>query len=849
MNYTMSNTSPIRAGGEQPSDKKLSTFAGVFTPSILTILGIILFLRLGYVTGSGGVATALVIVGLANVITVLTTQSLAAIATNLKVKGGGDYYLISRTLGVEFGGGIGLVLYLAQSVSVGFYCIGFAEAVSSIFNLGGFFSPQIVALLATGFIFILAWLGADWATRFQYVVMALLAAALLSFFLGGIPQWRLELFAANWAPPESPAPFWVIFAIFFPAVTGFTQGVSMSGDLKDPGKSLPTGTFMAVFLSIIIYLGVVVVFGGTVANDILVSDFQAIKQVSRYDFLIDAGVIAATLSSAMASFLGGPRILQSLSRDQIFPLLNPFEKGHGPHHNPRRAILLTGAIAVGIILAGQLNLVARVVSMFFLISYGLLNYATWYEAHTESPSFRPRFKWFNKYLSLLGCLICLGIIFAIDLKYGLTAMATLFAIHQYIRRKDISARWADSSRSHSMQVIRKEILGTYGEPEHDRDWRPHILVFTKDRDRRRLLLYFSGWIGGSTGLISAVTILTGDERETLKKRSIATRELYESIEETSFKIFPLVVHGPDIPTTLKILLQGYGVGPLKGNTFLCNWYGESMTTFPGLETMKFGHNLRLAYRAGYNLVVFHGDPHRTEHFFDGEKKKRTIDVWWSDNSSSRLMLLFAYLMTRNPLWRSATLRLLSIADNLRLEEDLAELELLLDEARIEAVPTVVPDILPETVIRFSAGSDLVFLPFKISRSMLTDIHGYSLERVLTRLPPTALVMAAKDIELAAEPEDGMAGRLAEALDRVQELEKRLARAAAAQDKDDKLCAELLKALEEASSHNGDDAAELAKQLEAARQRAEKSFRKTAKERARLDDARKTVKQLYTEANT
>ena len=379
----------------------LGTFSGVFTPSILTILGIILFLRLGYVTGSAGIGRALIIIAIANLISVLTSQSLAAIATNLRVKGGGDYYLISRTLGQQFGGAIGMVLYLAQSVSVAFYCIGFAEALSTMIPSYPMVTTRVIAAVAIGLLFILSWMGADWATRFQYVVMGLLIAALFSFFWGGMAQWNSEMLLSNWAAPADGPPFWVIFGIFFPAVTGFTQGVSMSGDLKDPGKSLPLGTFLAVGISIAVYFSVALIFAGVLPNSVMISDYQSIKQVARFGVLIDAGVIAATLSSAMASFLGGPRILQSLSADRIFPFLTPFAKGVGPSSNPRRAVLLTLAIALSTIGLGQLNLVARVVSMFFLISYGLLNYATYYEARAASPSFRPRFRWFNKYLSLL----------------------------------------------------------------------------------------------------------------------------------------------------------------------------------------------------------------------------------------------------------------------------------------------------------------------------------------------------------------------------------------------------------------------------------------------------------------
>ena len=323
----------------------MGTFAGVFTPSILTILGIILFLRLGYVVGSAGLGRALIIITLANVISILTSISISAIATNIKVKGGGDYYLISRTLGPEFGGAIGMVLFLAQSVSIAFYCIGFGEAMTVLLPQSIFTTSRIIAIFAVSLLFIFAWLGADWATRFQYVVMALLVAALFSFFAGGLVRWEMATLVQNWTAPSQGPEFWLIFAIFFPAVTGFTQGVSMSGDLKNPGKSLPMGTFMAVGISILVYFGAALVFAGVLSNEILLKDYGSMKRVARFSVLINAGVVAATPSSAMASFLGAPRILQSLAKDRIFPFLLPFAKGSGPTHNPRRGVILSAAIA------------------------------------------------------------------------------------------------------------------------------------------------------------------------------------------------------------------------------------------------------------------------------------------------------------------------------------------------------------------------------------------------------------------------------------------------------------------------------------------------------------------------
>ncbi|MCK5011937.1 MAG: amino acid permease, partial [Deltaproteobacteria bacterium] len=586
------------------STGSLGTFGGVFTPSILTILGIILFLRLGYVVGSAGLMRALVIIGLANGISVLTSISLSAIATNLKVKSGGDYYLISRTLGLEFGGAIGIVLFLAQSVSIAFYCIGFGEAISVLVPDGSRWLPQIIAALAVSFLFIFAWLGADWATRFQYVVMSLLIVALISFFAGGFSKWDSALLAQNWVTPSGGPPFWVLFAIFFPAVTGFTQGVSMSGDLKDPGKSLPLGTFLAVGISIIVYFGVAIVFAGVLPGEIMRGDYGAMKKVSHFPFLINAGVIAATLSSALASFLGAPRILQSLASDRIFPFLLPFAKGFGPTGNPRWGVILSAGIAFTTIGLGNLNLVASVVTMFFLISYGLLNYATFYEARSASPSFRPRFRWFDLRLSLLGFLACLGVMLAIDVAAGVVAVSVLFAIYQYIQRTAGPARWADSSRSYHLQRVREHLLSAAEEQEHPRDWRPQLLAFSNDSHRRKQLLVFASWIQGGSGTTTAVRILEGEGVKMLKAQAEAETELRADIEKHGVEAFSLVLFAPTLQVGLQTLVQGFGIGPLKANTILLNWFEHLPKGIFGLlQESAYAHNLKVAFRLGCNIVV------------------------------------------------------------------------------------------------------------------------------------------------------------------------------------------------------------------------------------------------------
>jgi amino acid transporter len=743
----------------------------VFTPSILTILGIILFRRLGYVVGNGGLEHALIIIGLSSALSVLTSVSLAAIATNLKVKGGGVYYVISRTLGVEFGGAIGIVLVVAQSVSIAFYCIGFGEAVAAMLPEGGRALPQVIAGLAVAFLFVFAWLGVDWATRFQYVVMSVLAAALVSFFAGGLMRWDGAVLARNWAAPDAAPNFWILFAIFFPAVTGFTQGVNLSGDLREPGKSITLGTFMAVGVSTVVYVAAAVVFAAATPGAMLMQDYEVMRHVARVDWLIDAGVIAATLSSAIASFLGAPRILQSIAQDRVFPLLFPFAQGAGPAGNPRRGVLLSAGIAFATIGLGNLNLIAPVVSMFFLISYGLLNYATFYEARAASPSFRPRFRWFDARLSLLGAVGCLAAMLAIDLAASAVAIAVLFAIYQYLQRTAGPARWADSRRSYHFQRVREHLLAMEAEPEHPRDWRPRLLVFSKDPRRRERLLRFYTWAEGGSGVTTVVRILEGGGERMRQLRAEAEAELRADIAEHDQKAFALVVATPEFFTGAQTLMQSFGIGPIRANTVLLNWLEQIPEAEDSSGERRYGRYLRAAFRLGCNVVVLDAKDDEWAAIEVLPSEDRTIDVWWWGNATSRLMLLLAYLMTRTEEWSEAKIRVLAPASKQNSERVLEGLRQTLEEVRITAEPEVVTEISADGVVGRSADAALVFLPLRLRGDQPTDPFGGRLEDLFSRLPVVASVLAAEDIALDVEPEEGKAGEIAAALDAVGDAEK------------------------------------------------------------------------------
>lgn len=818
---------------QKESKGTLGTFGGVFTPSVLTILGLILFLRLGYVVGNAGLFRALLIIAIANLISVLTTVSLSAIATNLKVKGGGDYYLISRTLGPEFGGALGCVLFLAQSVSIAFYLIGFGEAVAAMVPDAAEHLPQLIAAGAAVVLFVFAWLGADWATRLQYVIMGILLLSLASFFAGGLGLWNTETLVENWSSRSEGFSFWIFFAIFFPAVTGFTQGVSMSGDLKDPGRSLPRGTFLAVGLSIVVYFCAAVVFAAGLPGGELRTDYGAMRRLARFGWLIDAGVIAATISSAMASFLGAPRILQSLARDRLFRILNPFAKGAGPTENPRRGVLLSAVIAFAVIALGDLNVVAPVVSMFFLISYGLLNYATYFEAVAASPSFRPRFKFFHRRLSLAGSLLCLAVMVAIDWKASLVAVAILSAIYQFLKRTAGPSRWADSTRSYHFQRLRHHLFALSDEPEHPRDWRPQLLVFSREEKRRGQLLRFSHWLEGGSGLSTAVRILEGEGAKMVKLRDECQDELRRHVKESGVKAFNLVVTAPEMITGAKVLLQSHGIGAVRANTIVLNWMEQRL--FYKEEERRYGENLAAALRQGCNVVILDAEYDEWAALQEVPREERVIDVWWWDDATSRLMLLLAYLVTRNDEWSDAKIRVLFASADESPDAALEKMKQTLDDARIDAEPVVLPELNPAVVSENSRQASLVFLPLRLRNYQPMDPFGGDPHELFTRLPVVALVLAAGDVELDAAPEEGEAGETAAKHDAAEDAKKKAEKA----EKEAEKAARAADTLEEkAGAVEEDEEKKVQLETEAAqaKEEAEKAARKAAKAKAKADDA-------------
>ena len=346
----------------------LGTFGGVYTPSILTILGVIMYLRFGWVVGNVGLFGTFIIVTLSNSITFLTALSVCAIATDRVVRAGGAYYMISRSLGIETGGAVGIPLYFAQALSVSLYTLGFAESVVRIFPHWQNYTVAIAFVVTVG-VGILAFTSAQIAIKTQYFIMFAIALSLVSFFFGQpVEETQIEYWNS------SGEPFWAVFAVFFPAVTGIMAGVNMSGDLKDPTTALPRGTLAAVITGYIIYMIIPFFLALRADSASLIEQPFIMAQMSAWSGAIALGVWGATLSSAIGSILGAPRILQALTRDDIFPRsLNFLAQGSGQDDEPRIGTAVTLVVSILGVCLGDLNIIAPVLTMFFLTTYLVLN--------------------------------------------------------------------------------------------------------------------------------------------------------------------------------------------------------------------------------------------------------------------------------------------------------------------------------------------------------------------------------------------------------------------------------------------------------------------------------------------
>ena len=693
--------------GKAKTANQFGTFGGVFTPCVLTILGVIMFLRYGSVVGQAGLIGVIIILVISKVITLLTALSLSAIATNTEVKGGGAYFLISRSLGAEFGGAIGTVFFLAQAISVSMYVLGFAEAFCSSIDGVDRSYQMLVATITNLVVFACVFVGAGWTIKVQYFILAILVASLVSFGMGAIDAFDIEFVRQNTKPNylEGQSLF-TMFALFFPAVTGIMAGANMSGDLKDPAKSIPFGTLAAIVVTAIIYGAMAILLAGSASHESLVdSDSLVVGSVSRWPVLITAGVFAATLSSALGSMMGAPRILQAFAKDKIFGFIDVYAQGSGQSQEPRRAIIITFVISQICILTADLDTIAPLITMFFMVTYGLLNLATFFESITQNPSYRPRFRWSHWSTSLLGAVGCLAVMFLIDWRWAFVSIACLWGLHSYIRATKIQAKFGDMQGGLAFKRVRANLLKLEEQLYHPKNWRPSVLALTAGYNKERLSRY-GYWFTSGHGILLIGQVIQGEIQEQLERHNNQERLLHEYIRERNLEGFPAVVVAPSVTDGIESLVMCVGLGELRPNTILLGW-PRSIST-----AESFGGMLRAIDFLNRSILI--------ARFVDQQADEDvsvaptgTIDVWWRGKANGELMVLLAHMLTQNEAWKNHKIRLLRVIENeAGLEEVRHHLVNLAEKARIKARCEIVVSNNPlQAIEETSSEAALVLMGF------------------------------------------------------------------------------------------------------------------------------------------
>ena len=761
---------PPHGGGT--GQARFGLFGGVFTPCVLTILGVIMFMRTGFVLGNAGLWLTLVILGVSKLITTLTTLSLSAITSNLKMSGGGVYFMISRVLGPDFGGSIGITLYFAQAVGVAFYVIGFTEALFSVADpmlasihlfgqngvqlAGALHLPQALSTVAVMGLFLLTFKGADLALKAQYVVLAVLIAAVASFIVGGVLHFDAATFEAAKKPQfTGNMGFWAAFALFFPAATGVTAGANMSGDLKNPEKHIPWGTLLAIAFTLAVYLAQILLTAGahvSLADDLSPRDslkrdsFQALQAMSVFAPLVIFGVFAATISSALGSLLQAPRILQAMGQDRLMGVMVFFGHGSGDTNEPRRATALTFAVAVGVIWAGDLNAVAEVISMFFLIAYGMINLSAFVESRGGNPSFRPKFRFFHWGVGLAGTIGCVVAMLKINDTYAIIAAAITALLYFYLRNRDIETSYGDAKRGYIFQRTRDNLLYLEQSKPHPKNWRPILVAVTDNPARDAQLVRVGAWIESHRGLYAVAQIAHRpgeDLAAKLRFRDDRREDIRRQLEAEQIVAFPEALVAEDFDTGLADFLQSYSLGGLRPNTVIIR---RPPTEEEGARE-RFLRSIDVLSAFDLNLLVLKpGD-------FALHKKHRVVDLWWRGQKNGSLMALFAYLITQDRVWSNATIRFLRVVKSATEEHDARRaMSSLRDRARIKAKIEIVQsqDAPLDVIAQASGGSaDLVLMGMIATSGREARRSLDAVAPILDRLPTTLLVWSNGEADVFA----------------------------------------------------------------------------------------------------
>lgn len=625
--------------------KKYRTFEGVFTPSILTILGVIMYMRLGWVVGNAGLFGAIIIIIIAHVIAVTTGLSISSVASDKKIGAGGIYYVLSRSMGIPFGGSIGIALYVGTAFSIALYLVGFAESLNGYFGFGMTINDiRLTGTIALISLTVLALISTSLALKAQFFILAAIAISLISIFLGTTeyaPE-TVHLFS-----DEGSVPLEVVFAVFFPAVTGFTAGIAMSGDLKNSKKSIPLGTLSAIGVGLVIYLGLAIFIAFSVNTEVLKTDYNFLMKMALFTPAVVAGIWGATLSSALGGILGGPRILQAMSIDKVTPKI--FGKGRGKNDEPVNALFMVFIIAEAGILIGELDVIARVVSMFYLTAYGFINISYFLESWAN-PDFQPSFK-IKRWIGLLGFIACFTVMFKLDMLAMIGAFAIVAILYFSLQRKEVKLQSNDVWRSVWENVVNKGLKKIDAQVQDENsNWNPNIILFSGASKHQSYLLELCKTISGRTGIVTNFKLILDPKNTKPLKR---TEQVIRDDTFTDLGIFARQVKVDNIYTGIINIATTFGFSGVEPNSIMMGWP-------KGLENSEeYSQMTQTLLYLDYNLLYLDFD--RLRKFGN----HHTVDFWWreTDSKNAEMMLNIARFIIASPKWNNTKIRVLFVNNN------------------------------------------------------------------------------------------------------------------------------------------------------------------------------------------
>lgn len=652
-------------------DSKFGTFGGVYTPSLLTILGVIMYLRLPMIVGSSEMVTSLGLILAAHVVSVCTGLSIASIATDRNVGAGGPYYIVSRSLGLPIGGTLGLALFLGLCFSISLYVIGFSESFLSTIGADPT-NPTALRICGTATVVLLTiitFISTSLAIKTQYLILAAIGISLFAIFTGS-PD-RLPVLEITDAQRAAPLPdTFVLFGIFFPAVTGFTAGVNMSGDLRNAKRAIPRETMAAIFTGMAVYLSLAIFLKSRVPDEQLRFNPRVLEDLAYFGPAVTAGIWGATLSSALGSILGAPRILQTVSTDGITPRW--FARGYGKTNEPRNALLLAFAIGEAGILIADLDAIARVVSIVFMTTYSFLNLAAAIESWV-SPDFRPEFR-IPKMVSVTGGLT--SVLLMIQMDIGAMAIATvvLALLYVYLQRRQLRLESGDAWEGIWSALVRTGLHRLAGADRQQRNWRPNILMFRPDDgEARHGLRRTAGALISGNGMLTDIRLGAKDAAQS------------DDDEPALLDAGPIVgvfsrrIATEDPYATIEAVAAHHGHSGIEPNTVLLDWdaYAGDSTRLASLIDGLREQDL--------NTLLFSDTSHEAE----GPPR---IDVWWRAQSSPALGIALARFVTGSPALRRASVRFLTVSRDSSMNDGLrAATRRQLEEARLTGDVEVILD--------------------------------------------------------------------------------------------------------------------------------------------------------------